>query len=87
MKSFKELFTSEEIEIIKKYEALADMNPQIECGEDSTIYVFIKIMFEHPLKDGNKRFAFRWLFYCFDGRTFDKILLKKIKNFLGKEVM
>lgn len=58
-------FTKEELNIIHNYEHLALLNMKygggVETNADIETYVFVKIMFEHPLADGNKRLAIKYL--------------------------
>ena len=59
----KKWFSKEEEKIIEDYMELARLNPENKTYCDRAIYVFVKIMFGHPLKDGNKRLACKWLLF------------------------
>ena len=76
-------YTKEELKIINKYEELARLNPNVNERWDKEVYVFVKIMFEHPLADGNKRLACN---YLLSHLGVNEWMIGEVLKSLGKEI-
>ena len=76
-------YNKNELKVLKKYGELAFLNPEVKTDLDLYTYIFVKIMFEHPLLDGNKRLACKYLLSNLGVR---EDIIENICHFLAKEI-